>query len=120
MFKKGQSGNPSGRPKMAKPIREAIRSNGELAVNRMTQLLSDESGWGKNGWMKPREQILLAVAGQERAFGRIENHHHGGSIEVQAKPLSISQQLESIADRLPERRAQRSVLDAEVIEASAN
>ena len=115
-FKPGQSGNPSGRPPMPKPVREAIRSNGELAVNRMEQLLSDDSAWGPKGWMRPREQILLATTAQERAYGKIESvsvdHYHGGSIELQAKRASISQQLEHIADQLPERRGQLSVLDA--------
>ena len=115
-FKPGQSGNPSGRPPMPKPVREAIRSNGELAVRRMEQLLSDDSAWGPKGWMRPREQILLATTAQERAYGKIESvsvdHHHGGSIDLTAKRISISDQVASIADQLPERRGQRSVLDA--------
>jgi hypothetical protein len=115
-FQKGISGNPSGRPAMAKPVREAIKSNGELGVNRMQQLLSDDSAWGQTGWMKPREQIVLATAAQERAYGKIENHRHGGSIELEAKRISMSEQLNRLAHRLPERISQRSAVDADVLE----
>ena len=31
----------------------------------MSQLLNDESAWGEGGWMKPREQIMLASAGPQ-------------------------------------------------------
>ncbi|MEP6389998.1 MAG: DUF5681 domain-containing protein [Halioglobus sp.] len=120
MFKKGQSGNPSGRPKMPVEVREAIRSNGELAVNRMTQLLSDESAWGQSGWIKPREQILLATAAQERAFGKVHSvavdHLHGGSIDLTAKQASISDRLASVADQLPERKVRPLPADTEVVE----
>jgi hypothetical protein len=116
MFMKGQSGNPSGRPKMAPEVRDAIRDNGKLAVMRMSDLLMDDSAFGKFGWIKPREQILLLAAAQERAFGKPLNiavdHHHGGS-----KPASLSDRLARIADQLPERRSQRAVLDKALPEA---
>lgn len=38
----------------------------------MGQLLSDDTAWGKNGWMKPREQIVLATTAQERACGKLK------------------------------------------------
>ena len=46
MFVKGQSGNPSGRPKMAPEVRDAIRNNGVMAVKRMAALLNDDGAWG--------------------------------------------------------------------------
>ncbi|MEP5088834.1 MAG: hypothetical protein ABJR23_05345, partial [Paracoccaceae bacterium] len=62
-FKKGQSGNPRGRRVMPPEVREAIRSNGEVAVRRMAGLLNDDAAWGADGWLAPIEQIkLLAVA----------------------------------------------------------
>ena len=123
MFKKGQSGNPSGRPKTAPEVREAIQSNGLIAVRRMSELLNDDSAWGAHGWIKPREQILLATVGQERAFGKIEtvsiDHQHGGSILLQAKHASFNERLEKIADQLPERKAQRAAIDAHAIKMEA-
>jgi hypothetical protein len=122
-FRKGQSGNPSGRPAMPPQIREAIRANGELAVRRMEQLLSDETAWGPAGWMKAREQILLATTAQERAYGKIEtvsiDHQHAGSILLEAKHASFNERLEKIAHLLPERKAQRAAIDAHVIEMKA-
>ena len=123
MFKKGQSGNPSGRPPMPPEVREAIRANGEIAVRRMDQLLADDSAWGPEGWMKPREQILLATTAQERAYGKIEtvwvDHRHDGNIDLTAKYPSVQDLLHRIADKLPERQAQKSILDAEVVEMKA-
>ena len=120
MFKKGQSGNPSGRPPMPPEVREAVRANGCLAVRRMEQLLEDDSAWGPEGWMKPREQILLATTAQERAYGKIEtvsiDHRHGGNIDLTAKHDSFQDQLYRMADQLPERKAQRAVLEAKVVE----
>ena len=110
MFMKGQSGNPSGRPKMAPEVRAAIRDNGKLAVMRMSELLNDDTAFGPKGWIKPREQILLLAAAQERAFGKAHNisvdHHLGGS-----RPAPLSDRLARIADQLPEQKSQRAVLN---------
>ena len=110
MFIKGQSGNPSGRPKTAPEVREAIQNNGAIAVRRMADLLNDDAAWGPNGWIKPREQILLASIAQERAFGKSQtvavDHQHGGSVLV----ASQSQRLRQIADQLPERKRQTVVI----------
>ena len=120
-FKKGQSGNPRGRPVMPKEVREAIRNNGEMAVMRMSYLLMDDSAFGPKGWIKPREQILLLATTQERAFGRAHNievdHHHGGSISLKAKHARFQDVLEKIAGQLPERKSQRAVLDQTVPDA---
>ncbi len=102
-------------------VREAIQSNGELAAQRMRQLLTDDSAWGKDGWMRPREQILLASLGQERAFGKpmdvMVGHVHEGAIELRPNDPNVPRpSLREIADRLPERRAQQRVIEAKVAE----
>lgn len=69
-FKKGQSGNPRGRPVMSPEVREALRAGGEVAVRRMGDLLDDDAAWGPAGWLSPMEQIKLLAVAHERAFGR--------------------------------------------------
>ena len=119
MFQKGKSGNPSGRPKIAPEVKEAIQNNGLTAVRRMSELLNDDSAWGAHGWIRPREQILLATAGQERAYGKIENvavdHLHGGSIVLQAKHARFQDVLGRISDQLPERISQRRIVEDAVL-----
>ncbi|WP_139188523.1 hypothetical protein [Aliiruegeria lutimaris] len=88
----------------------------------MAALLEDDSAWGPKGWLKPKEQILLATVAQERAYGKAESvsvsHEHGGTVLVAA---SISDRLQGVADKLPERRLQSAVqherkrLQAEVV-----
>ncbi len=120
-WQKGQSGNPGGRPAMHPDVREAIQSNGELAVRRMRQLLDDDTAWGQGGWMKPREQVLLASLGQERAFGKpmdvMVGHVHEGAIEFRPHAPNVPRpSLREIADRLPERRAQKVIVEAQAAE----
>ena len=86
-FKKGQSGNPRGRPVMPPEVREAIRSNGEVAVRRMADLLNDDAAWGADGWLAPMEQIKLLALAHERAFGRAGALSFG-SQHVAAVPLA--------------------------------
>ncbi len=102
-------------------VREDIQSNGELAAQRMRQLLTDDSAWGKDGWMRPREQILLASLGQERAFGKpvdvMVGHVHEGAIELRPNDPNVPRpSLREIADRLPERRAQKVIVEAQAVE----
>ena len=119
-YRKGQSGNLSGRPAMPPEVREAIRANGELAVRRMSQLLLDDTAWGPNAWMKPREQIQLLSVAQERAYGKAQSvavdHFHGGTIDVKAKHAPLQDQLRRISDQFPERKAQRRIVDAKVVD----
>ena len=115
-WKKGQSGNPGGRPKLDPAVRQAILANGVKAAERMAELLGDDEAWGKNGWMKPREQILLASLAQERAFGKPMDlsveHIHAGTIELRPRPVPVRPDLRQFQDDLPERKAQQQIIDA--------
>lgn len=68
-WKPGQSGNPAGRKPLPAEVREAIKSNGEKAVARMNALLSDDEGWGKDGWIDQKVQTRLLEVAMTRAYG---------------------------------------------------
>ncbi|WP_299353594.1 DUF5681 domain-containing protein [uncultured Shimia sp.] len=104
-FKKGQSGNPHGRPAMPKEVRDAIQANGEIAVRRMSDLLNDDAAWGADGWLKPVVQIKLLAIAHERAFGRAGAVSLNQQIVV-AKPRSdvggrTSRQVRQFAALIP-------------------
>jgi hypothetical protein len=67
---KGSSGNPGGRTALPAEVRAAIQSNGEKAVARMNQMLSDDTAWGKDGWLDQKVQARLLEVAQSRAYGQ--------------------------------------------------
>lgn len=60
-FKKGQSGNPSGRPKRYAGVVELARQHTETAITALVQVC--ESG-------KPAERVMAATALLERGWGK--------------------------------------------------
>ncbi len=116
MFKKGQSGNPSGRPAIDKETRAIIRKNGEKGAQRLFDILHDDEAFGAEGWLSGKEQIAVASLAQERSFGRAESvsitHTHSGTIGMEID----NHRLKQISERLPERIAQAK--DAIIIEGS--
>ena len=68
-WKPGQSGNPAGRPPMPVEVREAIRANGRLGVERMRQLLMDDTAWGPKGWIDAKTQVKLAEVAITKGYG---------------------------------------------------
>lgn len=60
-FKKGQSGNPGGRPKLEGEIREIAQRHGPAAVRRLVQLMNDRD---------KRVSIAACNAILDRGYGK--------------------------------------------------
>ena len=119
-FQKGQSGNPGGRMRVPPEVKGVIHSNGVKAVNRMAIILDDDSAFGRNGWIPPKDQLAVLEKAQDRAFGKSENlnvshsHKHEGTIEAKAAQPAIPS-LKNVQNNLPEKMAQEQVIDAKVV-----
>ena len=119
-FKPGQSGNPSGRPRLDPEVRAQFMANGARAAEIMTQILHDSEAWGKDGWIPPKDQITLLEKVTDRAYGKSEtlsishSHSHSGQVEHKATPSRPS--LRAVNDKLPEKNNQAS---AQVIDGKA-
>ena len=116
-FKPGVSPNPGGRPKLDHESKELLRKNSAQAIRLMHTILLDPAAFGKDGWIPPKDQLKFLDVAMTRVLGRPDviavshQHTHGGSVTV-----SMSDKLREIADKLPERMAQRSIIDAKVVE----
>lgn len=79
MFKKGQSGNPKGRPKVDFEVRDAARAYGAEAVTKLAELMRGDD---------PRVSQSAAQALLDRGFGKPAQ-----SVEVSGdaeNPLAMS------------------------------
>ena len=116
-FKPGVSPNPGGRPKLDDESKELLRKNSAQAIRLMHTILHDPAAFGKGGWIPPKDQLKFLDVAMTRVLGRPDviavshQHTHAGNVAV-----GISDSLREIADRLPERMAQRSIIDAKVVE----
>lgn len=69
-WKPGQSGNPNGRPKLPQHVKDAMKINGGKGVERMQQLLDDDTAWGPKGWMDAKTQVKAAETAIKIGYGQ--------------------------------------------------
>lgn len=62
-FVKGQSGNPSGRPKEDATLKEAARAHTEAAINTLATVMADKD-------VAPAARVSAACALLDRAYGK--------------------------------------------------
>jgi Family of unknown function (DUF5681) len=62
-FKKGQSGNPGGRPKVIADVREAARSHSVTAIKALVEILENNNA-------PPAARVTAANSILDRGYGR--------------------------------------------------
>lgn len=60
------------RSRIAPDVLKVIRSNAKGAVERLREIIEDDTAWGKDGWLPPNSQVKVAEAAMDRSFGRPE------------------------------------------------
>jgi HEAT repeat protein len=93
-FTKGQSGNPSGRPKAEGHVRELARAQTERAIKALVEALDDSNG---------RVRVAAATALLDRGWGR----------PTQAGDDDTSTTIDPVASLLAARRRANLLIDSD-------
>lgn len=87
-FKKGQSGNPSGRPKIIGPLRDLARAHTLDALDTLIEVMKDKAS-------PPASRVAAAKELLDRGYGKapqpMDGDGEGGPIKVEATWLPPSE-----------------------------
>jgi hypothetical protein len=85
----GQSGNPSGRPRIVGEVQSLARRHTKRAIKTLSEIMQDEKA-------PPAARVAAASAILDRGYGRpIQPQHHTGEIN-----LSLAERIEQAFRRL--------------------
>jgi Family of unknown function (DUF5681) len=80
-FKRGQSGNPGGRPKIFTEVKQAAREHTEAAIEALVGVMNNEEA-------TPAARVAAAVAILDRGWGRPETYAKVNHTRVSAEELT--------------------------------
>jgi Family of unknown function (DUF5681) len=83
-FKKGQSGNPGGRPKIPDEVKEAARAHTEEAITVLVEVMKDTKA-------PPSARVSAAGAILDRGWGRPQQ-----SVDMKTSQLTHEECLEQL------------------------
>ena len=112
-FKKGQSGNPGGRPKVVAEVRELARAHTGEAVQTLVSIMTDPKS-------APGARVSAANALLDRGYGKPPQHQHisgeGGPSYVVRLPQpckTAEEWIASLGARSPQTSSNGSVAERE-------
>src|SRR6476619_5015818 len=96
-FKKGQSGNPGGRPKVAAEVKELARAHTGVAIESLVSIMT-------NAKSAPAARVSAANALLDRGYGKPPQHLTGESgtsyvVRLPEVCATAEEWIASIADR---------------------
>src|SRR6476620_4079056 len=108
-FKKGQSGNPGGRPKIVAEVKELAREHTAQAIQTLVSIMTNPKS-------APAARVSAANALLDRSYGKPPQHHHitGDVVRLSVVRETVAEWVAQCGGRLrmdnraPRERAQQA------------